>query len=607
MPFHPSEEYLLFWLQAVIGNKWSAISLRLAGRTESAVKNRYYSALRRVQRASKSSQDDAVVMLTAYTLALGPPEGVEAPDDIYLPIPDPDHPGRYKKIIGVSKTDIQDKISTSSTRNEGKDSEKAKIDGDLSIKRDDGVTSRDLSPSNVQRAGTPTEAMKSEKASPEYSKEEGEKSTQGDVGSQGYQSAGNVASEEWQSLSQNLRIDAKNSELGSESSNNVSSNLQSATQPNSSPTMETTDDASDEEDYSDIPPSGIYTLPLKPTKWIDPREGLRAYASTLYNNSYKPMTVQEMYNLQYEEPLVRYIQKYNIGVQRTKKRGLRGVDLLVFKLRTGGIKALAKPLTEDEMVAQDTPSKSRSMYGGEGDFEQSEGKQSLERRTRNLRRTGRRASSSVRYYVDYEMDNAGMYPWEGGGDEYYDDDQLSDDSQKSKPRKRGAGRKRIMARAGRDALGDMQSTDSLSALESIASGLYQHPIDAALSSIVPNLQHANYLQQKMAHPLVSNFGMNLSALQPQQGVKGLGATIPPLGDFSKMSPQVTSSFSSGLSQNVQSQLNAPYAQTLDVGEGQRGSVSSPSLLKMGGLDAKYRTNVMPSISETMRFPTGKSL
>jgi len=61
------EERLLFQLQSSsLGNSWTAISSCLPGRHESSVKNRYYSALRRVERAFRCSPEAAAGMLSSY-------------------------------------------------------------------------------------------------------------------------------------------------------------------------------------------------------------------------------------------------------------------------------------------------------------------------------------------------------------------------------------------------------------------------------------------------------------------------------------------------------------------------------------------------------------
>lgn len=52
-PWEPEEEKLIFQLQARVGNAWTDISRFLPGRSEASVKNRYYSALRRVERAHR--------------------------------------------------------------------------------------------------------------------------------------------------------------------------------------------------------------------------------------------------------------------------------------------------------------------------------------------------------------------------------------------------------------------------------------------------------------------------------------------------------------------------------------------------------------------------
>lgn len=56
----------MFALQAEVGNKWAEIARRLPGRTESSVKNRYYSALRRVQRACGGDADEAAALLSTF-------------------------------------------------------------------------------------------------------------------------------------------------------------------------------------------------------------------------------------------------------------------------------------------------------------------------------------------------------------------------------------------------------------------------------------------------------------------------------------------------------------------------------------------------------------
>ena len=58
--------------QAQLGNRWCAIADLLPGRTEATVKNRYYSALRRIQRASRCAADEAASLLRRYALLNGP-------------------------------------------------------------------------------------------------------------------------------------------------------------------------------------------------------------------------------------------------------------------------------------------------------------------------------------------------------------------------------------------------------------------------------------------------------------------------------------------------------------------------------------------------------
>lgn len=76
-PYSRIEEHLLFTLQAQLGNRWADISRHMPGRTESSVKNRYYSALRRVQRAGKGTADDAANLLARYAVQSTPPPGFE--------------------------------------------------------------------------------------------------------------------------------------------------------------------------------------------------------------------------------------------------------------------------------------------------------------------------------------------------------------------------------------------------------------------------------------------------------------------------------------------------------------------------------------------------
>ena len=76
-PFTVWEEFHLFTLQAHIGNKWCDIAQQLPGRTESSVKNRWYSAMRRVQRVANCSPEAATLIIGQYSIlaAKTPPLG----------------------------------------------------------------------------------------------------------------------------------------------------------------------------------------------------------------------------------------------------------------------------------------------------------------------------------------------------------------------------------------------------------------------------------------------------------------------------------------------------------------------------------------------------
>jgi len=65
--FTHEEETQLFLLQRQLGNRWAAIATRLPGRTESSIKNRFWSAVRRVQRAGGGvSAELATALLSAF-------------------------------------------------------------------------------------------------------------------------------------------------------------------------------------------------------------------------------------------------------------------------------------------------------------------------------------------------------------------------------------------------------------------------------------------------------------------------------------------------------------------------------------------------------------
>lgn len=67
-PWGPQEEKILFQLQAHIGNSWTDIAKYLPGRSEASVKNRFYSALRRIERAHGITSDISTALVQEYAL-----------------------------------------------------------------------------------------------------------------------------------------------------------------------------------------------------------------------------------------------------------------------------------------------------------------------------------------------------------------------------------------------------------------------------------------------------------------------------------------------------------------------------------------------------------
>ncbi|RYG41343.1 hypothetical protein EON68_03180, partial [archaeon] len=66
-----------------MGNAWVEIARHLPGRNDGRVKNRYYSALRRIQRAYTCTQEEAADILAAYTRSnMGPLQWERAIDAV---------------------------------------------------------------------------------------------------------------------------------------------------------------------------------------------------------------------------------------------------------------------------------------------------------------------------------------------------------------------------------------------------------------------------------------------------------------------------------------------------------------------------------------------